>query len=130
MTKDTYIIKRTRNGTGACFFYKNGLLHRELGPAIVTLANRDDLLNLGDEYLYKEISIDSKFPNDYIPIYILENQCINDRMTQVYSIAVYYLNGQAYSKKEFNEAKIKLDLKKELDKELNIVQSNIKKTKV
>jgi hypothetical protein len=128
--EDIYIIKRTNNGIGACFFYKNGLLHREVGPAVVTLANRDEFLNLGDESLYKETPIDSKFPNGYKPENIFVEDNIKGKNVLVYSIAIYYLNGQAYSYKEFEEAKIKLDLKKELDKELDTSQSNIKRSKV
>jgi hypothetical protein len=44
--------------------------------------------------------------------------------------AVYYLEGKPYTKKQFEEIKTKLDLKKELDKELNMTKSNIKKVKV
>jgi hypothetical protein len=129
-SQDTYIVKRTMDGTGACFFYKNGLLHREAGPAIVTLSDRDTCLQLGDEHLYKEESISGNFPEDYKFEYILENKYIDGRKAQVHTIPVCYLDGKPYSNEEFQEIKTKLDLKTELNSELPSIHSNNKKAKI
>lgn len=129
-SKDNYIVKRTRNGTGAYFFYKNGTLHREAGPAIVTLSNREHFLQLGDENLYKEEHVNRDLPNGYSYEYIQEEEIIDGRLTQVSSIPIFYLNGQPYTEKEFNKIKLTLELKKELNNELLSPTTYVKKAKV
>lgn len=128
--QDKYIVKRTRGGTGVLFFYKNDLLHREAGPAIVTPSNMDIYLQLGDEHLYEMESINTDFPDGYNYEYIKEEEIINGRLAQVAAIPIFYVEGEPYTHKEFQEIKSRLDLKNELNSELSTIQTNNKKAKI
>lgn len=129
-SKDNYIVKRTRNGTGACFFYKNGTLHREAGPAIVTLSNREHFLQLGDEELYKEEHISTDFPDGYSYEYLQQEEIIDGHLAKFTTIPIFYLNGQPYTEEEFNKIKLTLELKNELNNELLSSTNSVKKAKV
>jgi hypothetical protein len=118
---DEYIVKKCYNGKGGFFYYKNGRLHREAGPAIIFPKLKDN--NLGDEHLYKEEIITTMNPYGYFSQYVVED-CYE------HTPAKYYLEGSGYSKKDFEEIKVKLDLKNELSNELSMIQSNNKKVKI
>jgi hypothetical protein len=133
---DEYILKRGFGGSGAYFFYKNGLLHREVGPAIIFEETEEEyknrFLNLGDEHLYKEEIINSKYPLDYKEELFQEKVYIPSLKYAVDSHIVFshYLNGKPYTPNEFKQIKVRLDLKNELNTELPNNHSNIKKPKV
>lgn len=119
-----HIVKICNNGKKDCYFYKNGLLHRENGPAIVLGYLSDNLHKLEDLHLYQQKNIQEGFPSNYQIRYLLESlegDVVN---------AIYYLNGEPYTKQEFMDAKVILDLKNELSSELITNQSPIKKSKV
>lgn len=127
---DEYVVKKCLNGNGSYFYYKNNQLHREVGPAIVTLENKEECINLGDENLYKEEIISEEFPHNYNREYINEIEMIDGRLAQVYTIPIFYLHGKPYSYKNFEEILEKLELKNELMEELPTTQNNTKKPKV
>jgi hypothetical protein len=127
---DNCVVKICYNGQKDCYFYKNGLLHREIGPAIIIGATKDDLINLEDSHLYKQEIIKAGFPPNYSIKFLLESMPgTTNSETQVVN-ATYYLKGEPYTEEEFMEAKAKLDLKKDLDNELSITQLNPKKVKI
>lgn len=130
MSKDFYVVKKGSNGNGAYFYYKNGLLHREAGPAIVTVSNMEELTSLGDEYLYQEEILSTQFPEGYIVERQNEIQNINGNLTLVFAIAMFYLEGKPYTQQDFEEIKSKLDLKNELITELPSKKINNKQIKV
>lgn len=130
---DEYILKKCSFGTGTYFYYKNGLLHREAGPAIVSAYNISRIKpnkypHLNDSHLYKQEIVNEIAPKNYIGIQITEEgqQGLCHEITD----AVYYLEGEPYTKKQFEKVKEKLDLKNQLNVELPITQQIIKKTKV
>lgn len=124
---DNYVVKKANNGKGFFFYYKNGQLHREAGPAIVFAKKEDN--NFGDHDLYKEELIGEFNPYgfDQYPETVIENP---STLFAQPSIARYYLEGRSYSKIDFEEAKQKLVLKNELNKELETNQSNKQKNKI
>jgi hypothetical protein len=128
---DEYIVKICNNGDGGCYFYKNGLLHRESGAAIV-LISKDELDRLADKKLYKIEIIEEDSPPDYQDQFVSvdlepgQNLGFNRARTN----AIHYLNGKPYSQQDFESIKSKLDLKKEIDSELPITQPATKKAKI
>jgi len=119
---DEYIVKiynKNIFNEGDYYFYKNGLLHREEGPAIMVQFSRDKFNSLKDKDLYKEETIPSKCPNDYEFKYLEDYTTITG-----ISVARHYLDGMHYSKKEFENIKFRQDLKDELSSELVLTESN------
>jgi len=127
---EEYIVQKCKNGKGSLFFYKNGLLHREAGPAIVTFPNRKTLTKLGDENLYKEKIVKSDFPEHYSPDPIDKSELINGKIALIHSIAIFYLEGKPYSQEEFEQIKGTFILKNELSKELLESDKLTKKVKL
>lgn len=131
---DKYVLKKCRGGQGSYFFYKNGLLHREVGPAVLLeeLEDKSPFLNLGDEHLYTVEILESGSPKDYKEARLFERTYLANLSYSVDSIIVlyHYLNGKPYTKKRFEEIKVKLDVKNELDKELPITETTNKKMKI
>ncbi len=123
---DQYIIIVSRNKTK--YYYKNSVLHREEGPAIIHKFHQDKHLDLPDEHLYKIVEIEDLMPKGYKDIYVGED--VEDSSRVPFRPARYYLDGKPYSKKEFEQIKEKMDLKKELNNELNLNQINIQKVKI
>jgi hypothetical protein len=128
---DEYILKICNNGDGPCYFYKNGLLHRENGAAIV-LISKDELDKLKDKELYKIEIIEEEFPPNYQVNFVFAtlDPAKNLGFNRAKSNAIHYLNGEPYSSEDFEIIKSKLDLKKQIDSELSITQSNTKKIKI
>lgn len=118
---DEYIVKKCYNGKGGFFYYKNGKLHREAGPAIIFPKLKDN--DLGDDNLYKEEIVSTMNPYGYFAQYVVE-----DRYEK--TPAKYYIEGKPYTQKEFQEIKAKLELKNELYTELPVTQSNKQKAKL
>jgi hypothetical protein len=118
---DNYVVNIKSDGTS--YYFKNGLLHRENGPAITNPLDKDKYLNLSDETLYiKEITSHLQ-ESTY-----LEEDDLGDSPVQLFIATSYYLNGMKYSKEEFIARKLKKELILELFHNQGIVQ--IKKTKV
>jgi hypothetical protein len=126
---DEYIVKKCSYGKGVYFYYKNGKLHREEGPAIVSSYDigRIKGRKSKDEVLYKEKIIHEAVPPGHTNTAIIEDP---SGLCPEINMAVYYLEGQPYSKKDFKEIKTKIDMKNELSKELSLNESNIKKNKI
>lgn len=124
--EDEYVLKKYSDGYGACFFYKNGLLHREAGPAYISEEEIEDnpsLLNIGDEHLYKEEIYKTRQPEGFNETIVFEKNYFNIRL--------HYLSGIPYSNEEFKIIKEKMDLQKELSNSLDKSQLiNTKKIKI
>ncbi len=123
---DEYIVKICNKSIfdeGDYYFYKNGLLHREEGSAIILQFSTNKFKSLNDKDLYKEEIITNKFPQDYKFKYLE----IGDSGV---SLATHYLNGIHYSQEQFEKIKEKLDLKNELNNELSITKNNTQKPKI
>jgi hypothetical protein len=119
MLKDDYIVYINRDNSR--HYLKNGLFHRENGPAIIGSIDKDKYLNLGDEHFYKELC----------SIYPYEAYYHEEDDLWEYPLSVptrYYLNGIKYSKEEFYARKLQKELNQELSKKINFEQ--IKKTKL
>lgn len=123
-SQDEYIIE---DDGFTLTFFKNGILHREVGPALFwkTNKNKDKFLNLGDEHLYilKHIELDSEKRQSY-----MRAEEIVDLNT-VY----YYLDGKVYEKSQFNlmiKKKEAEELLQELNKNKHEVQVQTKKSKL
>jgi hypothetical protein len=120
--EDEYIIED--NGFNF-IFKKNGVRHREAGPALFWKANvnKEQLLNLNDKHLYKLVHLDlTSHDKDFL-------SRAEDRvdLNEVY----YYVEGKKYSQQEFETIKLKLILKTELTEDLNNQKDNvIKKLKL
>ncbi len=121
---DEYILKRSVEDDAPYFFYKNGKLHREMGPAYISehVEDKSKYLNLGDEHLYKIEILEHIYPIGF------KHEMRFDGSSFVE--LSHYINGVAYTKKEFKQMKRKFYLKKELNEELPIKEKNKKRLKV
>lgn len=118
---DEYILKRGFGGDGAYFFYKNGLLHREAGPAYISeeeIEHNPQGLNIVDEHLYKKEIVESRWPDGFKEELVFQKD--------YYIVLSHYLFGIPYSKKEFDI----LLLHNQLDKELDSNDVKDKKLKI
>lgn len=115
MLENNYIVNIKSDGTS--YYFKNGLLHRENGPAITNPIDKDKYFNLSDESLYiKEITSH------------LEEDDLWEYPVYLFVPTSYYLNGIQYSKEEFTAIKLTKELAIELAQTQETTQ--IKKTKV
>lgn len=126
---DEYIVKKCSYGKGVYFYYKNGKLHRENGPAIVSSYDIGRIKGRKpkDESLYKEEIVKESVPIEHMNIHIVDDS--PGLCPEIYP-ATYYLEGQAYTKKQFDELKAKIDIKNELSSELSVTLSKTKKAKI
>jgi len=124
---DQYIVKKCSDGRGIFFYYKNDKLHREAGPAIVYRSNRRKFITLIDEDLYKQEVILENVPENYETNHIVENPV---GLCPEITVAVYYLEGEPYTKNDFEKLKTIIDLNKELGNELPQNNMNSQNTKV
>lgn len=105
-------------------FKKNGVIHREAGPAVFWTINTNTkkYLNLEDKYLYKikvkELSL--KEQDFWATSMYFGN--MND--------VSYYLNGTMYEKDEFDNILKRKNLNDELKRELIIKPNLTKKLKI
>jgi hypothetical protein len=121
--KDEYIVYI--NDYKTRYYYKNGKLHREAGPAVVRGSHIENYQGLVDKYPYKEILLHTyEAPKGY------ESQDLQYEDNLSWYTAMYYLEGKPYSQKEFEKIKLALDLNNELSSELASNQSNHKKSKI
>lgn len=116
------------------YYYKNGKLHRDAGPAIASFSDIYKYKNL-DSHLYKEslVPIFNPTISDFIQETSPDGNIIvkEEEIPLVYIDSCYYLDDKEYSKKAFRKLKSKKVLKTELEKEL--LQNNgthHKKTKI
>jgi hypothetical protein len=117
--EDEYIIE----DDGYRFtFKKNGLIHREVGPAFFWHHNKNKYFNLEDIELYKKINIE---PSD-------DEKDLLSIANLMYDISEikYYLNGIHYSEQLFHTMKEKMHLEKELSETLLDTKIKIKKVKI
>jgi len=121
---DEYILKRSIEDDAPYFFYKNGKLHREMGPAFISedVLDKSKYLNLGDEHLYKIEILENIYPIGFNHEIVFQK----DSFVEL----CHYINGKAYTKKEFKEMKRKFYLKKELNEELPVKEQNNKRLKL
>jgi len=117
--KDEYL---TETKDGIVFFYKNRRLHREAGPAAFLEKEKEQYLNLGDEYLYKP-NQSNKYIIDEISLLIIEVSILKGDN-------IYYLEGKEYSKEEFTFILEKKMLYDELNEETSNSKIKEKKLKV
>lgn len=126
---DEYIVKKCSYGNGVYFYYKNGKLHREAGPAIVSSYDIGRIKGRKpkDESLYKEEIVKESVPIEHINVDVVDDS--NVLCPELYP-ATYYLEGQAYTKKQFDELKAIIDMKNELSTELLVNENHSKKVKI
>ena len=125
MLKDNYVVNIKSDGTS--YYFKNGLLHRENGPAIINATDKEKYSNLLDESLYiKEITTHLQEAT------YLEEEDLWEYPVYLFIATSYYLNGIKYSKDEFVARKFRKELAIELENQLNHPhnQTEIKKIKV
>lgn len=129
---DNYIVKICQNGKGGCYFYKNNVLHREAGPAVLKNITKNEFEQLADKDLYQEEIIPELFPSDYQISFLEEPPPANDKSGFAGSIidAIYYLDGVPILEEEFKINRSRIKLKDELSTELSLSQSSNKKSKV
>lgn len=107
------------------YYYKNGLLHRESGPAVIKRNEIELYQNLIDKQPYKEIMLNTyNAPKNY------EGQFLPNENKLTWYTATHYLEGKPYSQKDFEEIKGKIDLKNELSSELTKNESKSKNLKI
>jgi hypothetical protein len=105
------------------YFFKNGKLHREAGPAIVLNKDIEKYTNLSDKVLYK--LIDKPLYPPLVDPYSAEN--FNASFQNIISNdSEYYLEGKEYTEDEFKV----LMLKKELDSQLHTNDTISRKPKI
>jgi hypothetical protein len=121
--KDQYIVYINEYKTR--YYYKNDLLHREAGPAIVRGSLVENYEHLVDKQPYEEIMLHIYgVPKGY------ESQYLRYEDRLEYYTAMYYLEGKPYSQKDFEKIKTIIDLQDELNDKLPINLSNNKKNKI
>lgn len=121
--EDSYVVKICSTGQfelNDYYFYKDNLLHRETGPAVILGLTKEKFDKLVDKELYKQELIQSKFPPGYQIKYVRV-------ISPAIRVASYYLYNEPYTEEEFNKIKFTLELKKELNDELQSHQSDPKK---
>lgn len=121
--KDEYLVEIF---DGSKYYFKNGKLHRENGPAITP----ENYRNFGDEHLYKEEIVQSG-KGKYITYTGIgsrgEKVLFFVNWTIAYTLKKsHYLNGQPYSPEQFPKALAQYQLNQELP--LNNTQT--KKVKI
>lgn len=85
--------------TDKVYYFKNGLLHREEGPAIVISKDREQYTNLNDKDLYKLIDKPAYHPfNDPYSEDNFESTLFDILSNE----SEYYLEGKEYIKQEFD----------------------------
>lgn len=119
---DGYIVEIVKSSspnktTETRYYYKDGKLHREKGPAIVHQDNKEKFTNLGDEQLYKEIYLETGI-GAYKSYFRVVDNSLRIRLFP----HNYYLEGKGYSEIEF--------IAKQLDKEMSINKAKSKKSKI
>jgi hypothetical protein len=105
MEKDEYVVNKL--GIFVCY-YKNGKLHREVGPAIYFSNDSHKYTNLEDQELYKRGIVNA----GSLPSSVVFNMNKNND-------PYYYLEGVSYTENEFKSMLDKKNLKLELDNDLN-----------
>jgi hypothetical protein len=97
--QDEYVVYEERMGSR--FYYKNGKLHREVGPAYTPWKLQYKYIDLGDQELY--IKKYQDFVNE--PLYSYEVQ-LSDKTISKRKVRPaephYYLEGIQYNKQEFD----------------------------
>lgn len=87
-------------------FFTNGYLHREKGPALFLIEEKDKHLNLGDEHLYQEVNTEDKKDT-------LQN-FIRNMISLTGQKAFYYLYDIQYPKDKFDSIILNHELQQEL----------------
>jgi len=123
---DEYILRVYENGTGAHYYYKNGMLHREAGSAILNPFEVKRYTEEPDKDLYRKEIVEDMSPN--------KTQA-NDPFglgikTMYYSISHLYLEGVRYNRPEFEKMLEILKQKRQLEAELNQSIEKPKKVKL
>jgi len=116
--QDEFILNIHANGSR--YYYKNGLIHRESGPAIINPLDKDKYFYTNDVNLYT-----TNLLPESEPFYLKEDD-LWEYPIYLSIRTSYFINGIEYSQKEFEARK----LKKELDNELLIKEFENRKTKV
>lgn len=88
---------------------------------------KNKFFSLGDEYLYKEEIISSRYTIGYTEKFYLPSL---NYPVDSHIVLVHYLNGKPYTANEFKQIKPRLDLKSELNKEVSINQNSSQKLKL
>lgn len=124
--KDEYLVYNNPN-SNADFYYKNKLLHREAGPAIVVHGDTDKYSNLSDKKLYKRVTepvVPQKMVTYIEQYYQKEIRFVEKPF--IPSCSKYFLDDKDYLKEEFDA----LVLEKELSHTMPINQAKAKRLKI
>lgn len=119
--QDEYIVIIEKIGNR--FYYKNGQLHRESGPAYVPWKLKEEFTGLEDQELYQKVFKQHAKESEY-ESYASDGTTILARARPDYPC--YHLNGKEYNKEQFDS----IILKQELDAQLNKNELSPKKLKI
>lgn len=111
--KDKYQVYIRKEGTRV--YYKNGLIHREAGPAVVRVEDIELYTNLSDKGLHEETF--KQVANDMF--------CASHKDYKS-NVSSYFLEGKLYEQDEFDI----IIFNKRLEKELPLSELNDKKVKI
>ena len=119
--QDEFIVIIEKMGNR--FYYKNGILHREAGPAYVPWKLKEEFTGLADQELYKKVfQLHAK--EDEYDGFASDGSPITMRARPDY--VCYHLDGKEYQLEEFNA----IMLEKELSKEIPKQEVKTKKVKI
>jgi hypothetical protein len=129
---DNYIVKICQSGKGGFYFYKNDMLHREAGPAVLKNMTKDEFDQLDDKELYQKEITNTLLPPGYQANFLFEKPLAYDNSGYGGSIvdAIYYLDGEPFLEEEFKRNISKIKLKDELSQELSISKELTQKAKI
>jgi hypothetical protein len=126
--KDEYLVYNNPSNN-ADFYYKNGKLHREAGPAIVINKDIEKYSNLSDKKLYVRVN-EPVVPERMVTEIIMgfKNEIEHVKRPWKPDFSFYFLEGKPYTKEEHAA----LVLEKELSEtsSLNQSQQKTKKLKI
>jgi hypothetical protein len=120
--KEEYIVFIEKNGNR--FYYKDGKLHREDGPAYVPSQFKEEYTGLADQELYRKIVL-LHFDKDELAKVFKPEQMNGVSHPRLKELG-YYLDGIQYPKRDFD----KFALARKLDGDLSTNPNERKKPKI
>jgi hypothetical protein len=107
---------------GFLIYFKNGQLHREAGPAIISIIDKEEYSYSEDKDLYREGKVKLDI---FTKMRVLANIASSTNNKNV----SYFIDGELFSKEKFYRIKLN-KFKKELDNELITNKIETKKLKI
>ena len=103
-------------------FFTNEYLHREKGPALFLVEEKDKYLNLGDEHLFIEVNTEGQKDSF--------ERSVRAFVSLTGEKAFYYLTDIQLPKEEFEKIVFSHQLKQKLEQELSNQNANNKAPKI